>query len=330
MLAGGNNREDPCDVLGIPRESTIDEARRARKELARKAHPDSPDYDPRNADLLKRVNAYFVEWEQCKRDGKTFLLESNFESEEDPFADIEEKKNAKRSASQNKYLPKNGEDIRIRREIDLEKALIQGQVQIKVTAELRNSMFTDKANITVKIPPTFSSGKTIKMKGRGKPGLFGGNPGDLYITLVSKKKEPAFVTPPPQPTPTIKPTYADDLYEKPPIRLSEVTPVENIGNQIWWKLALAAMSAFLLLNLFNRSETQTQPPEVNYPIVNENDATDWTEEDPTISEDSEIDPYADESDSGATGELETVPEASPSDDSSSDGGSGATGTLGNP
>ena len=326
--------QHPCDLLKIPRDSSIAVARKARIELSKKAHPDKGEADPEIYELYLQVNAYFKEWEDATRAGREFIPKAEPVEEEDPFADLVAKKDDLKSQAQSKYKAKNGADIRISRKIDIEKAIVEGKINITVTTELRSSAFANQSKFQLNIPSHFLSGNTLKLKGKGQPGLFGGVSGDLFITLNSNKAAPPKPSPsptPPKPSPSPAPPKPKYEAESEAFSRNEITQIQDLGDKSWWKLGVAGILIFIVIKMFSGSDTN-EPVTIDYDqettqstdsgeVIDEIPAEESTIEDP---ETTNVSP--ENSETGATGEVDSEVSESP-DEAENNSDPGATGSL---
>ena len=75
MKSNQSRQEHPCDLLGIPRDSSLETAKKARQDLNKRAHPDTGLPNASDLELISRVNAVYRKWEISKRAGNTFEFE---------------------------------------------------------------------------------------------------------------------------------------------------------------------------------------------------------------------------------------------------------------
>jgi len=342
MTSRSNPPEHPCDLLNIPRDSSISVARKARIELSKKAHPDKGEPDPKIYDLYQRVNANFSEWEKSKREGREFIIEIPAIEEEDPFADLVAKKEEVKAQAQSKYKPKNGADIKIKRKIDIEKAVSDGKINISVSTELKSSAFANQNKFEIKIPRNLKSGNTLKLAGKGQPGLFGGTPGDLYITLNSNRSEqpkpsptpprPAPTPPRPAPTPP-RPAPTPPRPPRPEVfPANEVTQINDVGDKNWWKIGIAGVLIFILIRLFSANNDSNYVPPSN--DQNSSQSSDHGNSDSSQNQSNNSgsdqvapsDAPSEDPNSGATGDINSD-SVDPNAQTSNSADPGATGTL---
>ncbi len=197
---------DYYKTLGVARNASADEIRKAYRKLARENHPDVKKDDPAAAELFKQVQeAYSVlsdpeKREQYDRYGAAFhqagrspggkggpggqtwsasggpgagfdfndLFGHSFE-----FEDVLGGGRRGRGARP----PARGTDLEAEVRVSFETAARGGSVDIQLEAGGASQ------TLTVKVPPGVGSGSVIRLAGQGQPGRFQGPPGDLLLTV---------------------------------------------------------------------------------------------------------------------------------------------------
>ena len=249
MISPHNGRH-PLEILGIDKSTSLSEARKKQRQFNLAHHPDRGVVDEITRDELSRINAFITKWAAAEREGIDFDFELGSPPivEEDPFVEFEEQKREARNKAASKYPPKNGDDVRITKSIDLDKLNSDRTIKITVTGELKVSAFAGKSNFPIRIPENFKSGNTLKLNGKGKPGLFGGIDGDLYITLLIREEAP----PPPRPTPPPPPPRpTPPSNNQDPDIFEIVTPVNEVGDKKKWQIGVAAVIIFIIIRLLS-------------------------------------------------------------------------------
>jgi curved DNA-binding protein len=216
--------KDYYQVMGVARDASQEEIKRAYRKLARKYHPDvSKEKDAEEKfkelqeahevlkDPEKRVayDQLGADWRSGQdfrpppdwgkgfefsrgRRGATSGEFSDFFSElfgeRSPFG------GSRGAGRGGQRFTAPGQDHFARVEVDLEDAYRGGQR----TIELRSPEMTADGHVVVKprtlrvsIPAGVSEGQQIRLAGQGSPGLGGGPPGDLFLE-VSFRKHPLF------------------------------------------------------------------------------------------------------------------------------------------
>jgi len=202
--------QDYYKILGVSREATADEIRKAYKKLARKYHPDSNPDDQQAAERFKQIQeAYSVLGDSEKRDqydrygtafreggepyGRTYtwspqgggagpidlgdIFGGAFDLG-DLFGGAAEPRSSRYwTGSTGTAAARKGEDIRLEIEVPFQIAAEGGNH----TVTLQRDGKTER--ITVKIPPGVDKGSVIRLAGEGQPGIGGGPAGDLKLTV---------------------------------------------------------------------------------------------------------------------------------------------------
>jgi len=189
------------DLLGLSVSATPDEVKKAYRSFAKTDHPDRNANSNRKEEFA-RVSTLigFMNKGQLSPD---FQPEELIE-EEDPFADLMAQKEKSRAEAKPIYEPTDGKDITIERTIDATLANNGGKLIIPITgAALLASNLVREKKIEVDIKPKSWGRHQVVLKGKGRPGLFGGKSGNLIISIKSQPlKEPVSPTRVPKPDQT--------------------------------------------------------------------------------------------------------------------------------
>lgn len=195
--------KDLYEILGVKKEASESEVRKAYLKLAKKYHPDVNPGDQVAEQKFKEVNlAYEVlkdekkraQYDQMRAMGANPFARSRagagagpnmggFSGAEfdqfglgDLFEEIFGGAGFGRTASRRgaTYYPTRGQDRETELQISFTEAAKGGE---------RHVQFSDGKKLTVKIPPGVDEGSKIKLSGQGDPGVAGGPSGDLLIKL---------------------------------------------------------------------------------------------------------------------------------------------------
>ncbi len=194
---------DYYKVLGVSPSASDKEITKAYRKLARNLHPDANPGDSKAEERFKEVSAAYdvlgdgerrAQYDQVRHMGpmnfqagpggftmegdmadifSAFMGGGRFERGGHPFS--------------GQTRPVRGHDLNAHLTLDFAEA-VRG-----TTTDLTLSGDTARAgrSISVRIPAGVGDGKRIKIAGKGEPGINGGPPGDLYVT-VKVKPHPVF------------------------------------------------------------------------------------------------------------------------------------------
>ena len=194
---------DYYKVLGVSSSASDKEITKAYRKLARKLHPDANPDDAKAEERFKEVSAAYdvlgdgerrAQYDQVRHMGpmnfqtgpggftmegdladifSAFMGGGRFDRGGPPFT--------------GQTRPVRGHDLNANLTLDFAEA-VRG-----ATTDLTLSGDTARAgrSISVRIPAGVGNGQKIKLAGKGEPGLNGGPPGDLYVT-VNVKAHPVF------------------------------------------------------------------------------------------------------------------------------------------
>lgn len=218
--------KDYYKILGVDRNASQEEIKKAYRKLAKKYHPDSNPGDKNAEEKFKEINeAYEVLGDEEKRK-KYDALGSNFSNfgnfDFDPFK-YEFGKNTKytyRTTTGNGFsdffnffFGENGFDLNdilndLGKNIGFSKTGFSSNIhypikgddvetEIEITPEegyrgvekrIKINIGGQERKISFKIPAGIKENEKIKIAGQGKPGSNGGNNGDLYLKVKFSEK----------------------------------------------------------------------------------------------------------------------------------------------
>jgi curved DNA-binding protein len=212
--------EDYYQVLGVDKKASAEEIKKAYRKLAGKWHPDKNPNNKAAEEKFKKISeAYAVLSDPEKRQnydnfgsadqfreqysqedifrgfdldeilrsfgfggarsgGRTTFRTNrrggSYASEsEDPFSGIFGGAGGRQYAN----MPQKGQDAEYNLSISLEESVMGADKKISLQMENRIE------DITVKIPSGISTGKKLRLPGKGLPGYNGGPNGDLYLNI---------------------------------------------------------------------------------------------------------------------------------------------------
>lgn len=197
--------KDHYEILGVPRNASDEDIKKAYRKLARQFHPDlHPDKRKEMEAKFKEINeAYQVLSDPKKRSDYDLAGQVGFETGtgapgyppgginfeefgfgagggfEDIFSELFGRGGARRRVAQ------RGSDLEYSLALDFIQAAKGTEVKVSLPGR------AGAETLTVKIPPGVNTGSRVRVAGKGEPGAAGGPPGDLYI-LTAVKEHPYF------------------------------------------------------------------------------------------------------------------------------------------
>lgn len=189
---------DPYTVLGVQKEASQDDIQKAYRRLAKKLHPDLNPGNKRAEEQFKEVSAAYdllgdpdkrarfdrgeidasgVERPQhsfyrnfAERGGSPYSDDAGFAD----FAAGDDILSQIFGRDGRANIRMRGSDVHYRLELDFLDAINGGKRQITLP---------DGSVLDVNIPPGTSDGQILRLRGKGRPGVGGGQPGDALIEI---------------------------------------------------------------------------------------------------------------------------------------------------
>ena len=179
-------------VLGVPRDASDKDIKKAYRRLARELHPDVNPSDERAEERFKEVSAAH---ETLGDPARRKLYDEFGDASTRLGFDAEQARARQRWQQQARWQgpggmggdpamfeqlfgrrrgPRRGTDMQATLSLDFRCAALGGQ---------RRLSFVDGRDLEVRIPPGVADGGHIRLRGKGHPGMGGGPPGDLIIGI---------------------------------------------------------------------------------------------------------------------------------------------------
>ncbi len=198
--------KDYYEILGTAENATADEIKRAYRKKARRYHPDVCSEAGAEEKFKEVSEAYEAlrdenrraEYDQLKRhgfnNGDEFHGSPQWQRGQDfnpggvgqsEFGDFFESIFGAGSFQQSGFQGARvarGDDLQLTVRVALENAYSGGKTKIQIPARPGSSART----LNVDIPAGVTNGKQLRLKSQGKPGINGGPPGDLVLTVKLK------------------------------------------------------------------------------------------------------------------------------------------------
>ena len=183
------------DTLGVSKNASEDEIKKAFKKKALQYHPDHNKNDPKAEEKFKDVNeAYAVLKDKDKRKQYDTFGAEGFKkryTQEDIFQGFDVNEVFRNfgfggggpSGFEDFFgggrsrRPRKGQDMMSEITVTFEEAARGTEKKFTIDRGGRNE------DTSVKVPPGISEGKKLRLAGKGFPGSNGGPPGDLYFKV---------------------------------------------------------------------------------------------------------------------------------------------------
>jgi len=208
---------DYYEVLGVPRDATADNIKKAFRKLARKYHPDVSKEKDAEAQMKDLNEAYAVLSDTEKRAaydqlGKGYQPGQDFRPPPDwdagfefsghgyspneaaGFSDFFEQIFGQAHARRGS-VPAQGEDHHAKVLLELEDAFSGATRQISLRTpkmDTQGRVTLESRTLNVKIPRGIKAGQVIRLAGQGAPGIGGGVPAGDLLLEVKFKPHPRF------------------------------------------------------------------------------------------------------------------------------------------
>ena len=210
-------KRDLYEVMGVSKQASADEVKRAHRKLVKKYHPDQNPNDANAEQAFKDVqHAYSILSDKDKRaqydrfgevGAGSFQTDasghnvytwgsqgSHIDAEDleslfsvfgvggsggaSPFDQVFGQRGRGRRVR--RQPPVRGQDVQQRINLSFEQA-VKG---VSIEVDVRSGRGQKRDTLSVAIPPGVTDGQKIRLSGKGLPGGNGGPPGDLYLVCA--------------------------------------------------------------------------------------------------------------------------------------------------
>ncbi len=203
-----SKKKDYYEILGVPKDATTEEIKKAFRKLARKYHPDLHPNDKEKEARFKEMNeAHSILSDPDKRRQYDMAGRMPFGPEGGPFGGggpggpfggpggpggpfggggggLDDLFSGFFDQGRGAQMPQRGADMEYTLTLDFMHAVNGADVNVTVK---RGGGSTEK--IKVKVPPGVTNGSRIKLAGKGGAGVSGGPPGNLHIITKVQKHQ---------------------------------------------------------------------------------------------------------------------------------------------
>ena len=199
---------DYYKILGLDKNATAEDIKKAYRKLARKHHPDLNPNDPQAGKLFQQINEanevlgnpenrkkydqYGKDWkhaeqfEQARKQQSGSSKGNPFEGNGNPFGGGEYYTFSGDEGDYSDFFSSMFGNRTGGRQTRFKGQDFRATVQLSLTEAYRTHQQTftvNGKNIRITVPAGITNGQEIKLAGHGAPGANGGPNGDLYITF---------------------------------------------------------------------------------------------------------------------------------------------------
>lgn len=188
---------DPYETLGVSKTASAEEVQKAYRQLAKKLHPDLNPGDKSAEEKFKDVTAAYDLLGDNEKRARFDAGEIDAQGVEKPqrryYRDFADRGEAGPFTSDQGYADLNDADIlseifgRRGANVKMRGGDVRYHLAVDFLAAVNGAKpqlaLPDGSEITVTIPPGTRGGQVLRLKGKGRPGYNGGEPGDALIEI---------------------------------------------------------------------------------------------------------------------------------------------------
>lgn len=197
------NYKDYYKILGVDKDASQKDIKKAYRKLAAKYHPDKNPDNKQAEEKFKEINEANEVLSNSEKREKYDALGSNWEAYQNTGDDWRQYTNQSRDSQFHGQGPsgedfssffetffgggRSGSSYRGQRQATFTGGDIQAELPITLLEAYQGSKRTFEINnekLRITIKPGAYDGQQLKVKGKGQPSVNGGARGDLYIVLV--------------------------------------------------------------------------------------------------------------------------------------------------
>jgi len=184
-------------TLGVGKDASQDEIKKAYRKLARKYHPDKNEGNKRSEEKFKEIQAAYEVLKDPKKRKKYDQFGSNWEHAGDMFGGGNPFGGAPQGMEdlfgvfeqffgRTRQNPYGQRGYAQRHQMPVKGKNLKGSLKLTINEAFTGVSKTLKFNgksLRLNIKPGVKDGQQLKIKGKGAPGKNGGSNGDLYIEI---------------------------------------------------------------------------------------------------------------------------------------------------
>jgi len=190
---------DPYETLGVKKDASADDIQKAYRGLAKKLHPDLNPGNKKSEEEFKEVSAAYGLLSDPEKRGRFDRGEIDASGQERPqqryYRDFADSGASRTYSSEAGYADFADEDLfadlfggRGRANLRMRGADAHYQLEVEfldaVNGAKRQITLPDGAALEVTIPAGTHEGQVLRLRGKGRPGIGGGAPGDALIEIA--------------------------------------------------------------------------------------------------------------------------------------------------